>query len=210
MSKERLQTSKPDLAQEQGRLLILSGPSGSGKSTLCREAIPRSGAVLSVSATTRPPGKQEEEGVDYYFLSKPEFQKKIEAGEFLEHAEVFGHYYGTPAEAVRKKLKEGKTVVLEIDVQGAMQVFEKFPRAEGILILPPTMEVLKQRLLDRRREDEKTIQGRLAKARWEIEQARSSGRYRYELVNDDLRHTIDRLTAILNGNQQFFGTENHT
>lgn len=197
MSKESIPCAKTPLTA-LGRLIIISGPSGSGKSTLCRKAIPRSRAVLSISATTRPRGEQEEEGKDYYFLSKAEFQEKIRTGEFLEYAEVFGHYYGTPEQAVKEKLKEGKTVVLEIDVQGAAQVFEKFPQAEGILILPPTMDELKIRLLQRRRDDDQIIQARLEKAQWEIDQARSSGHYKHEIINDDLSLSIDRLTAILN------------
>ena len=112
--------------KETGKFFVVSGPSGSGKSTLCMEAVKRTGIELSISATTRPRRESEIEGKDYYFLTEEEFSRKIDVGEFLEYAKVFDHYYGTPAGKIQEKLQAGKNIVLEIDVQGAMQVFEKY------------------------------------------------------------------------------------
>lgn len=106
------------MSGKQGKLVVISGPSGVGKSTICRQAAERLGAVLSVSATTRPRGASEVDGRDYYFLTRQEFQRRIAAGEFLEYAEVFGNYYGTPRRPVEQAIAEGKIVILEIDVQG--------------------------------------------------------------------------------------------
>ncbi len=182
----------------KGKLFVVSGPSGSGKSTLCREAIKRTNVKVSVSATTRGQGKNEVDGRDYYFLSRAEFEAKIAADEFLEYAEVFGNYYGTPAEPVKEMLGQGQTVILEIDVQGATQVFEKFGAAMGILVLAPSAEEIKKRLAGRGRDDEETIQKRLAKALWEIEQAKNNKHYRYTIVNDDVERAIDEMVTIFN------------
>lgn len=176
---------------------MVSGPSGSGKSTLCREALKRTAAVLSVSATTRPAGAHEVEGEDYYFLSEKEFLRRAQAGEFLEHARVFDHYYGTPAQPVMEQIEQGSTVVLEIDVQGAAQVFEKLSEAKGILILPPNDEELRRRLCGRGRDDAQTIAKRLAKAKAEIEQARASGRYEYTIINDDFDKALEQMVQII-------------
>jgi guanylate kinase len=183
--------------RRQGRLFVVSGPSGAGKSTLCQGAARRTDAYLSVSATTRPCGPHETEGRDYYFLSEAEFQARLAAGEFLEHARVFDHYYGTPAEPVRQMLGAGRNVILEIDVQGAAQVFARMPEAVGVLVLPPCMETLRQRLLDRRRDSAPTIEKRLAQAQREIDEARATGRYRYAVVNEDLPRAIDELATIV-------------
>jgi guanylate kinase len=184
--------------KKKGRLFVVSGPSGSGKSTLCREVIKRTEARLSVSVTTRTPGANEVEGKDYYFLDEPEFLRRAEAGEFLEYAKVFDYYYGTPAQEVNEQMERGATVVLEIDVQGAAQVFEKLAVvAKGILILPPNDEELRRRLCGRGRDDADTIDKRLAKAKWEIEQARSSGRYEYTIINDDLNQAIEQMVGII-------------
>lgn len=180
-----------------GRLFVLSGPSGSGKSTLCRMAIARTSACLSVSATTRPRGDSEIDGQDYYFFSPEVFEEKIKANEFLEYAEVFGNYYGTPAATVNKMLRRGQTVVLEIDVQGAVQVFENMPEAMGIFILPPSMEELKLRLQRRGREGQDVIQKRLKKAEWEIEQARANANYKYFITNMQLDEAAEELIEIL-------------
>ncbi|MBN1844077.1 MAG: guanylate kinase [Sedimentisphaerales bacterium] len=180
-----------------GRFLVVSGPSGSGKSTLCRRAAARTGAHLSVSATTRPKSPGEVEGRDYYFMSEPEFLAQEQAGEFLESARVFDHYYGTPRRRVQEQLDRGRTVILEIDVQGALQVFGAFPQAEGILILPPDRAELIRRLRTRRRDSEQTIEKRLAKAEWEIEQAKNSGRYGHTICNDNLEEATAALVALI-------------
>jgi len=180
-----------------GRLFVISGPSGSGKSTLCREALKRTDARLSISVTTRPPGSHETDGKDYYFLSPQEFKEKITANQFLEHAQVFGHFYGTPAEAVLKMLQDGQTVVLEIDVQGAAQVFERYPQARGILIMPPGQESLEERLRQRGRDDDETIKRRLKKAKWEIKQAQAGGHYQHTIVNDELDQAIESMVTLI-------------
>ena len=180
-----------------GRLFIVSGPSGSGKSTLCREAVKLSGAHLSVSATTRSAGEKEIEGKDYYFLTDLQFKDMIQAGEFLEYAEVFGFYYGTPAQPVIEKLKQGHTVVLEIDVQGAEQVFKRFPQAIGVLVLPPDSRELKRRLCNRGRDDDQTIERRLKKAQWEIEQAKNSGNYQHTVINDVLDQAVKTFVDLI-------------
>jgi guanylate kinase len=183
--------------KKTSKLFIISGPSGSGKSTICRAVLDQTDAQLSVSATTRPCSKNETDGKDYYFLSESEFEEKIRQDAFLEYARVFDHYYGTPAEPVRKTLAEGKTVVLEIDVQGASQVFDKFPEAIGILILPPENDELRRRLCSRGRDDPETIEKRLAKAQKEIIQARTDGRYQHTIINDDLSQAIETAVALI-------------
>ena len=150
--RESIMAQKPTV--KTGRLFVMSGPSGSGKSTLCRAAAARAGAQLSVSATTRPAGESEVDGKDYYFLAEEDFLEEVRSGQFLEYARIYDHYYGTPAGPVLKKLEEGQSVLLEIDVQGGGQVFEKYPKAVGILILPPSFEELAQRLRERGRDDE--------------------------------------------------------
>jgi len=180
-----------------GKLLVISGPSGSGKSTLCRRAVKQTGARLSISATTRPPGKNEVNAKEYFFLTEKEFLARIDAGEFLEYAQVFGHYYGTPAPAVEKMLDQGLTVVLEIDVQGAAQVFDRFPDALGILVLPPNEQEVKRRLQSRGREEQDVIDTRLAKAQWEIAQAQDSGRYAHTIVNDNLDQATEELVKLI-------------
>jgi len=183
--------------KRDGQLFVVSGPSGSGKSTLVREAIRQTNAQLSVSATTRPQGKNEIDGKDYYFLSEKEFKDKIGAEEFLEYARVFDNYYGTPRQPVIEKLNAGQTVLLEIDVQGAAQVFESFPEAVGILVLPPSDEELYRRLQRRGRDDAETIKKRLAKAQWEIEQARNSKNFKHTLINEDLGEAIKAMIELI-------------
>lgn len=182
----------------RAQLFVVSGPSGSGKSTLCREAAHREGVELSISATTRARRDTEEEGKDYYFMTEEAFTRKIQAGEFLEYARVFDHYYGTPSDTVLARLDSGQPVVLEIDVQGAMQVFERYKEACGILVLPPNEEELRRRLEHRGQESAREIEKRLAKVHWEIEQAQSSGRYDYTIINDNLEEAIQELSRIVN------------
>jgi len=185
----------------KGKLFVVSGPSGSGKTTLCRAASAKTGAHLSVSATTRPQNEKEIAAKDYYFLTEQEFLSKIDKDEFLEYARVFDNYYGTPAEPVRGQLAQGQVVVLEIDVQGAAQVFAKFPEAIGILVLPPEQEELQRRLSHRGRDDRKVIENRLAQSQKEINQARTGGRYQYTIVNDDLNQAVDTLVGLITANK---------
>lgn len=180
-----------------GLLVVVSGPSGVGKSTICRGLVDRLDAELGISATTRPPGKGERDGQDYYFLSEEEFKKRLEHDELLEHAEVFGHFYGTLAEPVRRALKAGRIMVLEIDVNGAKQVHRKFDEALMFLILPPAPGTLNERLTGRRRDEQEVIAERLAKADGEIRFARESGCYDYTIVNDDLEKAINEIVAVI-------------
>jgi guanylate kinase len=181
----------------RGKLIVISGPSGVGKSTISREVRRRTGATFSVSATTRPPRSGEEDGQDYGFVSRLTFEGMIEAGELLEWAEVFGHLYGTPAGPVREAIDAGQTVVLEIDVQGGIQVHRKAPDARFILIVPPDREVLRRRLQGRGTESEAAVETRLRKAEKELQIARESGAYAHEVVNDDLERAIDDVVKIV-------------
>lgn len=179
-----------------GLLVIFSGPSGVGKTTITRAVIERvADATMSVSATTRPQRAKEVDGVDYFFVDMDAFARMEEAGEMLETARVFDCFYGTPAGWVRDRLDEGKVVVLEIDVQGAILVRRRMPEAFGIFILPPSEEELLQRLRDRKREPEEVIQRRFAEAQHEIAAAKSSGAYDRFITNDDLDRAIDEAVG---------------
>lgn len=188
----------PTTGDDAGMLLVISGPSGVGKTTISHEVEHRLGARFSVSATTRPRAESEVEGRDYLFLDESEFRRRVEAGEFLEHAQVFGrHWYGTPREAVASQLAAGHLVILEIDVQGALQVRASMPGAFMIFIDPPSEVELLRRLRGRAREPEAVIQRRFEEAKREIELARTSGAYDHHVVNDALEPTIDAVCALV-------------
>lgn len=180
------------MSNERGLLVVISGPSGVGKSTIARAVEQRLGAVFSVSMTTRPKTAKDREGVDYFFVDEATFREAVAAGELLEWAQVFDRLYGTPREPVESEIAAGRIVVLEIDVEGAVQVREKHPQAFMIFIVPPSMEVLLERLRSRGREDEATIQRRYRECEREIERAKQSGAYDLFLVNDDLESAIER------------------
>ncbi len=177
--------------------MVVSGPSGVGKSTIDRAVRQRAGVVFSVSATTRPPREGEVDGREYHFVDRRAFQEMIRRGELLEWAEVFGECYGTPAGPVRQALREGKTVLLEIDVQGAMQVHQQMPEATFVLILPPSRADLRRRLSERATEDLPAVRRRLAEAEKEMRVAEDSGVYDYVVVNDDLERAVEQLTEIV-------------
>ena len=160
-----------EILKRNGRLFIVSGPSGAGKGTIVSRITERLGdrVRLSISATTREPREGETDGIHYYFLSEEEFLKRAENGEFLEYAYVHGHYYGTPKPPVEEALREGYDVILEIDVQGAMKVKENFSSGVYVFILPPSADVLRNRLLNRGTESEQDVELRLGKALAEIE-----------------------------------------
>jgi guanylate kinase len=182
----------------RGLLLVLSGPSGVGKTTIAHELIRRFGGHFSVSCTTRRPSPGEREGVDYRFMSEPDFAAMAQHDAFLEHALVFGRSsYGTPREPVESALRAGDLVILDIDVQGAEQVHAKVPDMLGIFILPPDEDALLARLRQRGREDEAAIQRRFAEARREMDRARSDGVYDAFVVNDDLSGAIEQVAELV-------------
>lgn len=180
----------------KGLLIVISGPSGVGKGTVRKALFARSGHDLdySVSMTTRAPREGEVDGVDYYFVTKEEFLKQIDNGNLLEHAEFVGNMYGTPKDKVEEKLELGHEVVLEIEVNGALQVREKTKDAVFIFIAPPTFEALENRLLSRGTEDEAIIKERLEKAKREIKLASF---YDYIVINDEVSNAADRIMAII-------------
>jgi len=186
------------MAKANGLLLVVSGPSGVGKTTIVHEVIRRLGGEFSVSATTRARTERERDGVDYHFVDQPTFQKWIDAGRFLEYAQVFGRsWYGTLQDQVEHALGEGKLIVLDIDVQGAKSVKQKMPAAFTVFVMPPSEGTLLKRLHARGREDEAAIQRRFAEAKTEIDFARTSGVYDAFVVNDDLEIAIDQLCDLV-------------
>lgn len=180
----------------KGPLIILSGPSGSGKTTVTSRLLADSSLPLrqSISATTRAPRPGERDGVHYYFLTPEEFRRRIDAGDFLEWAEVFGDYYGTPREPVERMRRQGIGQLLVIDVQGAEQVRRTCPDQVSIFLTTPSLEVLEQRLRARHSEDEPRIQRRLIAARKELERA---SEYTHQIVNDELEHTVRELRSVI-------------
>jgi len=179
----------------KGLLLVLSGPSGVGKGTLCnllRKLSPE--LVYSVSATTRKPREGEIDGVNYFFKSHEEFRAMIEAGELLEWAEYVGNYYGTPKSFVQQTIDNGKDIILEIDVQGAMQVKERFPDAIFIFVLPPSLEELRNRIVGRGTETESSIRSRMDAA---AEELKLMEHYDYAVVNDVLETACNRVQCII-------------
>lgn len=181
----------------KGKLVVVSGPSGVGKSTIDKQALARCDAEFSVSATTRPPRHGEVDGREYHFVTRATFEKMIADDRLLEYAEVFGNYYGTPAEPVRQAMADGRTILLEIDIQGGLQVHRRMPEATFVLIVPPSMDELKRRLIERKTEDAESLARRLAKAQQELTTARQSGAYTHEIVNDELFRAVDELLDIL-------------
>lgn len=178
----------------KGALFVMSGPSGTGKGTICKVLAAEDGIFLSISSTTREIRLGEADGVTYNYTTKESFRKMIDSGQMLEWASYDGNYYGTPRETVEKMLSEGKNVILEIDVQGAFKVKEIFPETVMIFVLPPSMEELKKRLVERGREGEACILGRMEAARAELELA---ARYDYVLVNDSLERCVGEVKAII-------------
>ena len=181
---------------KKGKIVIISGPSGVGKSTICKEIIARRDDVcLSISMTTRPKSEAEVDGQDYWFISKEEFKERIDKKLFLEYAEVFGHLYGTPRDKVEEMLQSCKTVILEIDVQGAKQVKTTYPEAVMIFILPPSAKVLAERINHRGREAAELAEERLGLASTEI--AAAWQYYEHMVVNEDLQQAIDECLQII-------------
>lgn len=179
----------------KGILLVLSGPSGVGKGTVCAALRARETEVVySVSATTRSPRQGEEEGVNYFFRTREQFESMIESDDLLEWAEYCGNYYGTPREFVRRTLESGRDIILEIEVQGALKVREKFPEGVFIFLLPPSLDELESRITNRGTESEEVIVERMRTARDELQLIEH---YDYAIVNDRVEAACDRIEAIL-------------
>ena len=187
-----------------GQLVVVSGPSGSGKSTVIRRLIDRDrhDLVLSVSATTRAPRPGEVNGVDYHFVSPDEFRALLDRDGFLEHAEYNLNRYGTPAEPVYQALAAGRSVILEIEVEGAKQVRETAPTALFVFVRTPSFRALEERLRARGTETESSVLRRLRTARRELAEAHW---YDHQVVNDNLDHCVDQFVAILNDNANATG-----
>ncbi|MFZ0447416.1 MAG: guanylate kinase [Bacillus sp. (in: firmicutes)] len=182
--------------QEKGILIVLSGPSGVGKGTV-RKAIfsqENTSFEYSISMTTRSPREGEIDGVDYFFKTKEEFEGLIQQGKLLEYAEFVGNYYGTPVDYVRETLDRGKDVFLEIEVQGASQVRDRFPDGLFIFLAPPSLSELKSRIVTRGTESEDIINNRLNVAREEIEMMHL---YDYVVENDEIEHAVEKINAIV-------------
>ncbi|MBW6409796.1 guanylate kinase [Clostridium weizhouense] len=181
--------------KKRGLLIVISGPSGAGKGTICKELIKNNNNLsLSVSATTRSPRQGEIDGINYHFLSKEEFLKRIEENDFLESAEVYGNYYGTPKSNVEEILESGKDVILEIDIQGALKVKENTEEGVFVFILPPSMEELKQRIIKRGSETPESLMKRFKSAYKEINFV---SKYNYAVVNDEVDVAVSKLEAII-------------
>lgn len=179
---------------DKGQLFVVSGPSGAGKGTICQKLVEDTNIELSVSMTTRNPRSFEKNGVNYYFVSKEEFLKTIADDGLLEYAEVYGNYYGTPKEMVMQKLNEGKDVVLEIDIQGAMKVKQAYPKGVFIFILPPSMTELRKRITGRGSETEDAINMRLGETLKEVSYI---DKYDYCVINGELSEAVERVRAIV-------------
>jgi len=182
-----------------GKVVIVSGPSGVGKSTICKEVAKRLNNVyLSVSVTTRPRSQAETDGQDYWFISENEFKQRINKGLLLEHAEVFGHLYGTPKDKVEEALRRGSSAILEIDVQGAKQVKRIYKNAVMIFIFPPNQRELAERMKLRGREDVQSAEERLEGASGEI--AAAWQYYKHMVINDDLQQAVSEVVEIIQQN----------
>lgn len=181
--------------RKRGTLIVISAPSGAGKGTVISKLLEKEDNLwLSVSATSRTPRTNDIEGVTYYFYSKEEFEKKIKEGYFLEFAEYAGNYYGTPKEFIEEKLSKGIDVILEIEIQGAMQIKKLVPEALFIFIMPPTLQELKRRLVGRNTDSKEKIIERFKIAYKEINEV---SKYNYVVVNDEVDNAVSKIQAII-------------
>ncbi len=181
----------------RGQLFILSAPSGAGKSSLARalvESLPN--VAVSISHTTRAPRPGEQHGVHYYFIDEPTFQRLVQAGHFIEHAYVFGNFYGTSRAAVEQLMNSGKNVVLDIDWQGARRIKELMPQAQSVFILPPSRRVLQDRLFKRAQDTEAVVASRMREA---VAEMRHYPEFDYVIINDDFAAALSDLKAIVQG-----------
>lgn len=187
----------------RGLLIVLSGPSGVGKGTVLKEVMKDESLHLaySVSMTTREKRPGEEEGVNYYYVTKEQFLNAVKNGDMLEYAQFVGNYYGTPLHEVERLRAEGKNVLLEIEVQGCMQIKEKCPDVVTIFIVPPNMKELEKRIRGRGTEAEEVVQQRLEKANREMDMIRE---YKYVVCNDDIQLAADIIKVIIKRNQELY------
>lgn len=180
---------------EKGLLVVISGPSGAGKGTIYQKVIERTGMKRSISVTTRKPRPGEVEGVNYFFRTEEQYQQMIASGEFLETAEVYRNYYGTPKAPVFENLEKGHDVLFEVDVHGAKSIKKKYPEAVTIFVMTPSFEILKQRLIDRRADSSESINIRLGSAKRELSKYEM---FDYFVINDEIEQAVDEVIAIVN------------
>ena len=181
--------------KKSGKLIIITGPSGVGKGTVVKDILKKDKNLwLSISATTRKPRKSEINGKDYYFFNKKKFMQMIDDGLFLEWAQFAGNYYGTPLISINEKIDNGFTVILEIEVEGASQIKEKFPNSRSIFLLPPNKKELENRIRNRGTDDEESIKKRLERSDFEIS---SSKDFDYVLKNVSVNETVERILQII-------------
>jgi len=182
--------------KEKGLLIVVSGPSGAGKDTIINEVMKKesTNAWISISMTSRDPRGSEENGVDYFFVTREEFERNIEKGNLLEYAEYNGNYYGTPKHKIDEYLNKGIDVILIIEIQGALQIKELIPEALFIFIMPPSMEELKMRLVNRGTDSEEKIIGRFKTAYQEINEVT---KYNYVVVNDRIENAVNKVSSIM-------------
>lgn len=186
---------------KKGKVVIVSGPSGVGKSTICKEVVRRlKDGYLSISVTTRPKSDDEVDGRDYWFVSEQEFHRRVNEGLLLEYAEVFGNMYGTPKDKVDEALASGKTVILEIDVQGGKQAKMVYPDAVMIFILPPTQKELAERISNRARDSSEAVEERLGGAGTEI--AAAWQYYDNMVINEDLQQAVKECVQIIKSQER--------
>ena len=178
----------------KGKLFIISGPSGTGKGTICNRLKELVDIDVSVSMTTRQPRNGEVDGISYYFVTKEEFRNEIDNGGLLEYAEVYENYYGTPKQKVLEKLEQGRDVILEIDTQGALNVKKNYPDGVSIFILPPSLSLLRERLVGRGTETEEAVNMRLSKTLSEIS---LMDKYDYYVINDEVEAATNRVISII-------------
>jgi guanylate kinase len=180
--------------KQKGLLVVISGPSGAGKGTICEALLKETELWLSISATTRQPRNGETHGASYYFLARENFEERIQQDDFLEYAEVYGNYYGTPKTEALNSIEAGRDVILEIDIQGALKVKENYPEGVFIFILPPSMEELKNRIINRGSETQESLMTRFKSAYKELNYI---SKYNYAVINDTVEEAVKKIQSII-------------